>query len=112
MVSNAKKKNSYLCSRFHSVRNYTELQLAFWNPFKNENISRKYYYNLEIFPGCSQCYFSLSVNEGSLSIYSTSRPLHQLDTYVFTRQNDNILELLWILSTFLLVSSHKNEEYE
>lgn len=86
MVSNVKKNNCYLCSRFHRVRNYTELQLAFWNPFKDENISWKYYFNLGVFPGCSRCYFSSSVKEGSRSIYSTPPRLHQLDAYVFTRQ--------------------------
>jgi hypothetical protein len=63
-------------------------------------------------PCCSQCYVSPSPNEGSRSIYSTPPPFHQLDTYVFTRQNDNILKLLWILTTCMLVSRHRNVENE
>lgn len=49
MVNNSKKKNCYFCSRFHRVRNDTELQVAFRNPFKNENTSWKYYFNLGFF---------------------------------------------------------------
>lgn len=64
------------------------------------------------FPRCSQCYFSPSVNEGSRSIYSTPPPFQHLDTFVFTRQNHNFLELLLILTTFMLVSRHTNVENE
>lgn len=79
-----KKKNCYLCSCFHGIRNYTDLQAAYRNPFKNENTSWNYYFNSgSFFPCCSQCYFSPPVNEGSRPMYSTPPPFHQLDTYVF-----------------------------